>query len=83
LSAIVIGNPEVTVGVDRHTVRDARYVVRLEIVERFAVRCWEIEIVLSDIIFGRKKHSNMNANKIITNRSRNGIVVENSYLLGR
>jgi len=56
LSAIVISNPEITVSVDRHTVWDTRYVVGLEIVERFAVRCWEIEIVLSDISFKRKKN---------------------------
>jgi len=39
LSTIVVSDPEITVNVDRHTIRDAWYVVRLKIVEHFPVRC--------------------------------------------
>lgn len=55
LSAIVIGDPEIAVGVDRHAVRDAWYVVRLKIVKRFAVRCWTNEIVFVRHYFRRNK----------------------------
>lgn len=45
LSAVVVSDPKITVGIDRHAVRHTGYVVRLEIVERFAVRCWAIELI--------------------------------------
>lgn len=39
LSAVVVGDPQIAVCVNGHAVRDARYVIRLEVVKRAAIRC--------------------------------------------